>query len=239
MMEFVKLSTLALEAPLIKRLVARWKLEGLGFYIRAALKICANDGWHTEAQLLALRQKPLRYSDVADLLRESGLFAPFGLHLWTLAEGVDNGLIGKGQNQGCLFSWDVILSAQKVSVLRAMFSGARASGACTSGACTSGACTSDACVAGEPCEDKEEEEKEKERETRAHARFEAFLTARCPHLLEFSEPMTVDECRQLIDAYDWQTVQDVLLDMENDSSLPGSNRSCFRTAQRWLEYRNR
>ena len=33
-------------------------------------------------------------------------------------------------------------------------------------------------------------------------------------MLEFSEPLTTDECRQLIEAYDWQAVQHVLTGRE-------------------------
>ena len=67
---------------------------------------------------------------------------------------------------------------------------------------------------------------------------QSFLNENCPHLSEMEQPLTVTEYGWLRQFYTDTQIQDVLLDMENDTNVVRSKRSAYHTALSWLRKRH-
>ena len=68
--------------------------------------------------------------------------------------------------------------------------------------------------------------------------IESFLKENCPHLSKMEQPLTMTEYGWLKNFYTDAQIQDVLLDMENDTNVVRSKRSAYHTALFWLRKRH-
>lgn len=259
-MDFFIHTTKASDSAKLKKLQDDYKLAGLGFYWKVVelLMLCPIKVHFNT--ILTLREGPISFNKVKAILNDYDLFDVDENNYVTLKVDKGNG-IGEKSLESYLSFFSSSSRASDAS------HESRASSHASSGVCTdasSGACTparssfkenknfknNDSLVINNKIESKADEgtQNNASRITEALNKnrsdiakdllIESFLKENCPHLSEMEQPLTVTEYGWLKTFYTDAQIQDVLLDMENNTNVVRSNRSAYHTALSWLRKRH-
>ena len=259
-MDFFIHTTKASDSAKLKKLQDDYKLAGLGFYWKVVelLMLCPIKVHFNT--ILTLREPPISFNIVKAILNDYDLFDVDENNYVTLKVDKGNG-IGEKSLESYLSFFSSSSRASDAS------HESRASSHASSGACTdasSDACTparssfkekkdnknNDYLVINNKIESKADEGTQSDvfRYTEAlfknrpdiaeEVMFESFLKKNCPHLSEMEQPLTMTEYGWLKKTYTDAQIQDVLLDMENDTNVIRTKRSAYHTALSWLRKRH-
>lgn len=232
-MQFFLVSSDFIYSPLLMRVENKFGLAGIGFYWKAVAMIKLMDGSAPKINLLSLRNTGLRWAEAEDILDNYKLFSKDERGNYIIgAKSPDNGLA----------------EARKRAASRTHASGAGAE----AGASTR---TEAGTEAGTPADAEASAEAGSapvilkdldnntldymQRERVAEDAFYKFMYNCCPHLLNFEEPLTFDQLKDLRQDYSESEIKSVLKDMNNKVGLEYTLRSCADTARNWLEARAR
>lgn len=206
------------------------------FYWECVELMASNGGWQLRTNVLGmLHSAKMPMSTIDAILEDSGLFEVVDNRVVLMKEDVMNGIVDFDESlfvkcrETQPWTHECSRAPTGASTEAAVCSPARAStGASTRPSTEAAACSG-------PCIVEIDIDKEREREER-RLRLSSLLNRECPHLQLMEEPLTLEEFDDLVMQFGRQAVQDVLLSMENETTL--NKRSCFKTALSWLRARN-
>ena len=254
-MDFFIHTTKASDAEKLKKLHADYKLAGLGFYWKVVelLMLCPIKVHFNT--ILSLREPPISFNVVKAILNDYDLFVVDENNYVTLKIDKGNGIGEKSLESYLSFFCS---SSRASDASHESGASSHASSGASSGAHTPARSSFK--------ENKEKEindsqviniiESKAEKGTQIEASrvmealnknrpdiakdllIESFLKVNCPHLSEMEQPLTMTEYGWLKNNYTDTQIQDVLLDMENDTNVVRSKRSAYHTALSWLRKRH-
>ncbi|MBR5716963.1 MAG: DUF4373 domain-containing protein [Bacteroidales bacterium] len=259
-MDFFIHSTKACDSAKLQKLQKDYKLAGLGFYWKVVelLMLCPIKVHFNS--ILTLREPPISFNIVKAIINDYDLFDVDENNYVTLKIDKGNG-IGEKSLESYLSFFSSSSRASDAS------HESRKSSRASSDTCTdasSGACTPsrssfkenkdnkiyNLSVINNKIESKADEgtQNDVSRITEALCKnrpdianellIESFLKKNCPHLSEMEQPLTMTEYGWLKKYYTDTQIQDVLLDMENDTNVFRTKRSAYHTALSWLRKRH-
>ena len=222
-MEFFIHSSTGSHSKDLLRIESKHGVAGIGYVWKILELMILSNKPLTKERLLEINYDRLSKREAKAIILESGLFHVELNKYVTLEKNVDYGIAQK--------SLDIYFELLPLNTPACMCAGtAECASAGTAAGTAEGAPMG---TAAGPCE----LEEEKSREEEARQLLADFMEERCPHLLEFDEPFTLEQFRELRKNYSAEQIETVLLDMENEKNLACNKRSCFQTASNWLNRR--
>ena len=254
-MDFFIHSTKACDSAKLQKLQKDYKLAGLGFYWKVVelLMLCPIKVHFNS--ILTLREPPISFNVVKAIINDYDLFNVDENNYVTLKVDKETGVGEKSLESYLSFFCSSSRASDASHTSRAS---SHASSGASSDACTPARSSfkekkdnkiNDSLVINK-IERKEDEgtQSDVSRYTEALCKnrpdiaeevmFESFLKKNCPHLSEMEQPLTMTEYGWLKKSYTDAQIQDVLLDMENDTNVVRSKRSAYHTALSWLRKRH-
>lgn len=227
-MEFFIHSSTGSHSKDLLRIESKYGVAGIGYVWKILELMILSNKPLTKERLLEIKYDRLSKGEAKAIVRESGLFHIELNEYVTLKKGVDYGIAQK--------SLDIYFELLPLNTPACMCAAAGTGTAeCASAGTAAG--TAEGAPMGTaagPCELEEEKSREEEE---ARQLLADFMEERCPHLLEFDEPFTLEQFRELRKNFSAEQIETVLLDMENEKNLALNKRSCFQTASNWLNRR--